>query len=67
MELNGVQYEGVLIANNGHSGHRTPTQQSAPNTPNKNEGAVASTSNNIEDRTANRVVVASHPLLTHSS
>lgn len=63
MELNGVQYEGVLFANNVNAGQRaTPLHTSPPVTPNKMESNTANTSNSSQlDRER---VVQPRPLLS---
>lgn len=57
MELNGVQYEGVLFANSVNTGQRTtPLHTSPPVTPNKLDSTLANTSGGSQlDR--DRVVV----------
>lgn len=67
MELNGVQYEGVLFANNVNSTQRnTPSHTSPPITPNKMDSNAANSSSGsqLDERSTNRVVVAPRPLLS---
>lgn len=67
MELNGVQYEGVLFANNVNSTQRnTPLHASPPITPNKMDSNAANSGggSQLDDRSTNRVVVPPRPLLS---